>query len=101
MPSSSELSQHLREVRERIAAAEAAAHRDASSVALLAVSKTFGAQDVRAVFNAGQRAFGENYVQELVEKEDQLPKNIRWHFIGHLQGNKANTIVGIIIFGDS
>ncbi len=92
MPSSSELSQHLREVRERIATAEAAAHRDASSVALLAVSKTFGAQDVRAVFNAGQRAFGENYVQEAVAKIAELAdvrSEIEWHFIGPLQSNKT------------
>jgi pyridoxal phosphate enzyme (YggS family) len=85
----------LREVRERIAAAEAAAHRDASSVALLAVSKTFGAQDVRAVFEAGQRAFGENYVQEAVAKISELAdlrSQIQWHFIGPLQSNKTRMV---------
>lgn len=95
MPTPSELSQHLREVRERIAAAEVAAHRDAAAVALLAVSKTFGAPDVRAVFEAGQRAFGENYVQEAVAKIGELAdlrSEIQWHFIGPLQSNKTRIV---------
>jgi pyridoxal phosphate enzyme (YggS family) len=89
------LARHLNEVRQRIAHAEAAASRDASSVALLAVSKTFPAEDVRAVFEAGQRAFGENYVQEAVAKIAALADlrdQIRWHFIGPLQSNKTKVV---------
>ena len=89
------LARHLNEVRQRIAQAETAASRDASSVALLAVSKTFPAEDVRAVFEAGQRAFGENYVQEAVAKIAALADlrdQIRWHFIGPLQSNKTKVV---------
>ncbi|MGA7817750.1 YggS family pyridoxal phosphate-dependent enzyme [Caballeronia sp.] len=95
MPSSSDLARHLNEVRQRIAQAEAAASRDASSVALLAVSKTFPAEDVRAVFEAGQRAFGENYVQEAVAKIAALADlrdQVQWHFIGPLQSNKTKVV---------
>ena len=89
------LARHLNEVRQRIAQAETAASRDASSVALLAVSKTFPAEDVRAVFEAGQRAFGENYVQEAVAKIAALADlrdQIQWHFIGPLQSNKTKVV---------
>ncbi|SAL66863.1 alanine racemase domain-containing protein [Caballeronia udeis] len=95
MPSSSDLARHLSEVHQRIAQAEAAASRDASSVALLAVSKTFPAEDVRAVFEAGQRAFGENYVQEAVAKIAALADlrdQVQWHFIGPLQSNKTKVV---------
>jgi pyridoxal phosphate enzyme (YggS family) len=85
----------LDEVRQRIAKAAADASRDASSVELLAVSKTFPAEDVRAAFNAGQRAFGENYVQEAVAKIAELAdlrSEIEWHFIGPLQSNKTKVV---------
>ena len=93
--SSSHVARHLEEVRQRIAKAAADATRDASSVALLAVSKTFPAEDVRAAFNAGQRAFGENYVQEAVAKITglaDLRSEIEWHFIGPLQSNKTKVV---------
>ncbi|KNE75270.1 putative YggS protein [Candidatus Burkholderia crenata] len=92
---SSHIARHLDEVRQRIAKAAADASRDASSVALLAVSKTFPAEDVRAAFNAGQRAFGENYVQEAVAKITELAelcREIEWHFIGPLQSNKTKIV---------
>ncbi len=92
---SSHIARHLDEVRQRIAKAAAAASRDPSSVALLAVSKTFPADDVRAAFNAGQRAFGENYVQESVAKIAELAdlrSEIQWHFIGPLQSNKTKVV---------
>ena len=95
MPASPHLARHLNEVRQRIAQAETAASRDASSVALLAVSKTFPAEDVRAVFEAGQRAFGENYVQEAVAKIAALADlrdQVQWHFIGPLQSNKTKVV---------
>ncbi len=78
-------------MRERIAAAAVAAGRDPGSVAILAVSKTHPPEAVRAAYALGQRAFGENYVQEAVDKVralDGLP-GIEWHLIGPLQGNKA------------
>jgi len=62
-------------------------------VQLVAVSKTKTAADILALYALGQRDFGENYVQELVDKQQQLPSDIRWHFIGHLQSNKVKSIV--------
>jgi len=85
-----DIASNLAAVRERIAAAAAAAGRDPGSVHLLAVSKTFSADHVRAAYAAGQRDFGENKVQEALQKIEataELP--IRWHLIGHLQSNKA------------
>jgi pyridoxal phosphate enzyme (YggS family) len=66
-----------------------------NNVTLVAVSKTKPVEDILALYNLGQRDFGENYVQELVEKQKQLPQDIRWHFIGHLQTNKVKQVVGI------
>jgi len=63
---------------------------------LVAVSKTKPVEEIKELYDLGQRDFGENYVQELVEKEKQLPKDIRWHFIGHLQSNKVKQIASFI-----
>jgi pyridoxal phosphate enzyme (YggS family) len=63
---------------------------------LVAVSKTKPVEDIKALYDLGQRDFGENYVQELVEKEAALPKDIRWHFIGHLQSNKVKYIAPFV-----
>jgi PLP dependent protein len=65
-------------------------------VVLIAVSKKKPSSDIEALYNLGQRDFGENYVQELLEKETLLPKDIRWHFIGHLQSNKVKYIAPFI-----
>jgi len=65
-------------------------------VALVAVSKTKSVEEIKELYELGQRDFGENYVQELAEKQIQLPKDIRWHFIGHLQRNKVKTIIPFI-----
>lgn len=65
-------------------------------VTLVAVSKTKPVTDLMEAYNAGQRIFGENYVQELVDKHDQMPKDIEWHFIGHLQSRKAKLIVPFV-----
>lgn len=62
-------------------------------VRLVAVSKTKPASDVREAYEAGQRDFGENYVQEVLEKAPVLPQDIRWHFIGHLQSNKVKALI--------
>lgn len=65
-------------------------------VTLVAVSKTKPVEEILELYNLGQRDFGENYVQELVEKYQQLPKDIRWHFIGHLQTNKVKLIAPFV-----
>lgn len=65
-------------------------------VTLVAVSKTKPISDLMEAYNAGQRIFGENYVQELVDKYKELPKDIQWHFIGHLQSRKAKLIAPFI-----
>ncbi|MFT3680055.1 MAG: YggS family pyridoxal phosphate-dependent enzyme [Ferruginibacter sp.] len=63
---------------------------------LVAVSKTKPVEAIQALYDLGQRDFGENYVQELVDKEAVLPKDIRWHFIGHLQSNKVKYIAPFV-----
>ena len=68
----------------------------ASGVTLVAVSKTKPASDIEEMFQLGQLDFGENYVQELVEKQAALPAAIRWHFIGHLQRNKVKYIAPFV-----
>jgi PLP dependent protein len=65
-------------------------------VTLVAVSKTKPLEMIREAYEAGQRDFGENYAQELAEKELQLPKDIRWHAIGHLQTNKVKYIAPFV-----
>ena len=65
-------------------------------VSLIAVSKTKPASDIQTLYDAGQRAFGENKVQELVEKYEVLPKDIEWHLIGHLQSNKVKYIAPFV-----
>jgi pyridoxal phosphate enzyme (YggS family) len=69
---------------------------EASAVQLVAVSKFQDAEAVLEAYNAGQRVFGENIVQELVEKQALLPKDIQWHLIGHLQTNKVKYIAPFI-----
>lgn len=75
-------------------------HRIKSSlpddVTLVAVSKTKPVADLMEAYEAGQRIFGENYVQELVDKYEQLPKDIQWHFIGHLQSNKVKYMASFV-----
>jgi PLP dependent protein len=65
-------------------------------VALVAVSKTKSVQEIKELYDLGHRDFGENYEQELVDKQSQLPQDIRWHFIGHLQSNKVRKIAPFI-----
>ncbi len=66
------------------------------TVKLVAVSKTKPIETVMEAYNAGQRIFGENKVQDLVEKQAQMPADIRWHFIGHLQSNKVKMLVPVV-----
>jgi pyridoxal phosphate enzyme (YggS family) len=86
----------LGEVRERIARAAARAGRDPAAVRLVAVSKAQPAAAIREAWEAGQRLFGENYVQELLAKQADLGglEGLAWHFIGHLQRNKVKSVAG-------
>ena len=91
------ISENLQLVQHRIATSAQAAGRDPTSIALLAVSKTFDAQAVLNAAQAGQRAFGENYVQEAIDKisatEELNPDlQLEWHFIGPIQSNKTRQI---------
>lgn len=63
------------------------------NVTLVCVSKTYPVEDIKVIYNAGQRDFGENKVQEILAKKDLLPNDIRWHLIGHLQTNKVKQIL--------
>jgi pyridoxal phosphate enzyme (YggS family) len=91
------IADRLTEIRARISAASQAAGRDPSSVRLVAVSKTFPVEAIADAFAAGQRDFGENRVQEALQKIEQAlqkigrsaDQSIRWHLLGHLQTNKA------------
>ena len=69
---------------------------EAHKATLVAVSKVRSPAEIMQLYAEGQRDFGENYVQELMEKQEQLPKDIRWHFIGHLQSNKVKYIAPFI-----
>jgi PLP dependent protein len=64
-----------------------------SSVRLVAVSKYIPPEDIQCAYSAGQRHFGENYIQELIQKAGTLPDDIKWHFIGSLQSNKCKMLV--------
>jgi len=87
------VAENLARVRERIARACDRAKRDPASVKLVAVSKVQPVEAIREALEAGQRAFGENYAQELREKADAVP-DAEWHFLGALQTNKVKMVVG-------
>jgi pyridoxal phosphate enzyme (YggS family) len=88
-----QIPEQLARVRQRIAAAAAACGRRPEDIHLLAVSKTKPAEAVRAAWRAGQRAFGENYLQDAMPKIEALQDlDIEWHFIGRLQSNKTGQI---------
>ena len=82
------ITENLERVREQIAQAAAKAGRNADDVELVAISKTHDATKVREAIEAGQTLFGESRVQEARVKIPELPSNLRWHFVGHLQKNK-------------
>ena len=82
------IAENLERVREQIAQAVAKAQRSVEDVELVAISKTHDAEKVRAAVEAGQVLFGESRVQEARVKIPELPSNLRWHFVGHLQKNK-------------
>ncbi len=93
--------ENLMKVEENIAKACERAGRKREDVTLIAVSKTKPVEDIMEAYEAGIRDFGENKVQELCDKYEVLPKDIRWHMIGHLQKNKVKYLIGktVLIHG--
>ncbi len=90
------IADNLKAVQKKINDSCRLAGRDPGEVTLVAVSKTRPSADILELYNAGHRDFGENYVQELRTKREELPKDIRWHMIGHLQKNKVKYIAEYI-----
>ena len=86
------LAERFGAIRQRIDSAASAAKRSPQEVTLVAVSKTFGVEAIKAAYDLGVRDFGESYVQEWRGKIDKLPDDIRWHFIGHVQSNKIKDL---------
>ncbi len=87
------ITQRLKQIRSQISDAELACNRQPGSVLLLAVSKTKPAEDLAAAYQAGQRHFGENYLQEALRKQQELGAyDITWHFIGPIQSNKTKAL---------
>ena len=84
----SSVAENLERVREQVAGAAAKVGRAVDEIQLIAISKTHDAEKVRAAYGAGQTLFGESRVQEARAKIPELPSNLRWHFVGHLQKNK-------------
>ena len=85
MPS---ITQNLEDVREQISQAAAKVGRSADDVELVAITKTHPAETIREAVKAGQTLLGESRIQEARAKIPELPSNLRWHFVGHLQKNK-------------
>lgn len=88
------ISKNIETVKQNIINACERVGRNLDEVTLIAVSKTKPNEMLMEAYNQGMRDFGENYVQELTEKTAELPKDIRWHMIGHLQRNKVKYVVG-------
>lgn len=88
------LCENLKKVEDNVDAACREAGRSRDEVTLIAVSKTKPVEMLSTIYNQGIRDFGENKVQEMCDKMEQLPSDIRWHMIGHLQTNKVKYIVG-------
>lgn len=87
------IQENIKAVEDRIAAECQKAGRDPEDVTLIAVSKTKPVEMLREAYEYGCRDFGENKVQELLDKYEEMPRDIRWHMIGHLQRNKVKYIV--------
>ena len=86
--------ENLDEVRAKVAAAAVRSGRDPKDITLIAVSKTKPVPMLLEAYGAGARDFGENKVQEILDKHPQLPQDVRWHMIGHLQRNKVHQVLG-------
>ena len=89
--------ENLEKVQNNISIACTKANRSANDVTLIAVSKTKPVELLQEAYDAGVRDFGENKVQEIMDKYDKLPSDIRWHMIGHLQRNKVKYIIDKVV----
>ena len=89
--------ENLEKVQNNISTACTKANRSANDVTLIAVSKTKPVELLQEAYDAGVRDFGENKVQEIMDKYDKLPSDIRWHMIGHLQRNKVKYIIDKVV----
>jgi hypothetical protein len=89
------IAENLKIIQEKIISAAQRSGRPPNSVKLVAVSKTKPTEAVKAALEAGQQIFGENYVQEFLDKAQQLPETVEWHFIGSLQSNKVKYLAGL------
>lgn len=89
-----DLGERIQTIQKRIAEAALRVRRNPEEITLLAVTKTFPAETVQEAYRLGLRDFGENRVQEALEKMPRLPPDSRWHFIGRLQTNKINKVLG-------
>ena len=87
------IKENLEEVREKIRQACQRSGRREEDVTLISVSKTKPVEMLREAYEAGSRDFGENRVQEIMEKYGQMPEDVRWHMIGHLQKNKVRQVI--------
>ncbi|XP_061363916.1 uncharacterized protein LOC133307423 isoform X2 [Gastrolobium bilobum] len=83
----------FRSVMQRVQQAAERAGSRPDRIRVVAVSKTKPVSMIRQLYDAGHRCFGENYVQEIIEKAPQLPQDVEWHFIGHLQSNKVKSLL--------
>jgi len=92
-PHEDDIATNISNVQSRILQTLQDCNRPSESVRLVAVSKTKPVELLMEAYNAGQRHFGENYAQELIQKADEMPSDIKWHFIGPLQSNKAGPLV--------
>jgi pyridoxal phosphate enzyme (YggS family) len=91
------VTERLQSIRERIESAARSAGRDASEITLVGVSKRQADERLEEAARAGLLDFGENYVQALLERQKRFPQIRRWHFIGHLQSNKASRLEGVAL----
>lgn len=87
------IQENIKQIKENIAAAKQKSPNPEAEVTLVAVTKMHEGSELTELYQAGQEIFGENRVQELLEKYDSLPEDIHWHLIGHLQSNKVKYII--------
>ena len=91
------IAENIRSVEARIQSACERAGRSRDEVTLICVTKTMPVEDLRQAYDAGERSFGENRVQEINDKFPQLPEDIQWHMIGHLQTNKVKYLMDKVV----
>ncbi|MBI4398989.1 MAG: YggS family pyridoxal phosphate-dependent enzyme [Candidatus Omnitrophica bacterium] len=88
------LRENIQKLRKEISSVAVTSGRNPDEIRFILVSKTVSTDTIKEAYDVGERNFGENRVQEFLAKKDDLPKDIRWHFIGHLQTNKVKEIIG-------